>query len=100
RPEGTTTKTAKDRACKSQNRPSTSTSGRPPTGGCGCRWGMGVEQVKFRIDGGCKNMGGQVHLNVKLLAHTQLSKWFINENIESYLRNSELRWATDGQIVA
>ena len=45
-------------------------------------------------------MGGQVHLNVKLLAHTQLSKWFLNENIESYLRNSELRWATDGQIVA
>lgn len=45
-------------------------------------------------------MGKQTQLNVKLLAHTQLSKWFLNENIESYLRNSELRWATDGQIVA
>src|SRR5690606_7377443 len=43
---------------------------------------------------------GETRMNVKLLAHTQLSKWFLNENIESYLRSSELRWATDGQIVA
>ena len=45
-------------------------------------------------------MGKQVQLNVKLIAHTQLSKWFLNENIESYLKNSELKWATDGQIVS
>lgn len=39
-------------------------------------------------------------MNVKLIAHTQLSKRFFNENIESYLKNSELKWTTDGQIVS
>lgn len=39
-------------------------------------------------------------MNVKLIAHTQLSKRFFNENLESYLKNSELKWITDGQIVS
>ena len=43
--------------------------------------------------------GGE-SVNIKLIAHTQLSKRFFNENIESYLKNSELKWTTDGQIVS
>lgn len=39
-------------------------------------------------------------MDVKLIAHTQLSKRFFNENLESYLKNSELKWITDGQIVS
>lgn len=39
-------------------------------------------------------------MNVKLIAHTQLSKRFFTENIESYLKNGERRGTTDGQIVS
>src|SRR5690606_19484331 len=37
---------------------------------------------------------------VKLIAHTQVSKRFFNENLEPYLKNDELKRTTYGQIVS